>query len=470
MQKRKFKDKKPDPLVRAFFSINPYTEKKFLQVSSLSSLQLKKVLISSGKAFEGWKRLTVRDRKVFIRNLIKILDEKKLELAKRITQEMGKPYSQSAAEIEKCQVLAQYVCRYAESFLKRKILPSSPQKSYVSFQPLGAILGIMPWNFPAWQTFRFALPVLAGGNVVLIKPAPNVMGGALLLKKIFDKAGFPKGVFQNLPISLPQTKELIGHPFIQGVSLTGSVKAGKAVAETAGRHLKKCVLELGGSDPYLILDKAHLELSAKECVLSRMNNNGQSCIAAKRFIVTKKNLKTFSNLVVQKMKTFKMGDPLLSQTTLGPLARKDLQQHLQRQVQALIKRGAKCLLGGLIPKRKGYFYPATVLIIKADKLPAVFTEELFGPAALIIVVKNEAEALKAANASIFGLGSAVFGRDKALAESIVRDKISAGLGSVNRGLHSHPALPFGGIKQSGFGRELSEFGFYEFINIKTIQA
>ncbi len=452
-----------------FRSINPFTEEQFGETPTLLDQELEKKLSLSMHAFSAWSHLDIKEKLVFVQNLKTILREEKQTLSLLITQEMGKPLKQSLTEVEKCVQLCEYVSEQAPAFLKDKThLPSTPKNSYVSFQPLGLILGIMPWNFPCWQVFRFALPVLLGGNTVLVKHAPNVMLCAVQLEALFLKAGFPSGVYQNLPISIEQTKKVISDSRIQGVSLTGSVRAGRAVATLSGQYLKKTVLELGGSDPYVILDSADLDLASAECVASRMNNSGQSCISAKRFIVTSQNAKTFTDLIVKKMKQYKMGDPMLPDTRLGPLARADLRENLHKQVSHLKKKGACALLGAYLPKEKGYFYPPTIL--KSDTIDNVFDfkEELFGPVAWMIFVPDEKSALRTANASPYGLGSAIFCRDTKKAERWARNYLQAGSSVVNQALHSHSALPFGGIKDSGYGRELSGYGFYEFMNVKTI--
>ena len=451
-------------------SVNPYTEEQFSSFPELSPSELNTALDLASQAAALWSKQTIKARTQCVLTLAKELARHKKELALLMTQEMGKPIGQAEAEIQKSISLCQYTAGHAELFLRpRTKLPSAPAGAYVVYRPLGVILGIMPWNFPVWQVCRFALPALLSGNTVLIKHAPNVTGSALCLQKIFLKAGFPKGVYQNLVISVPQTALVIQDQRVQGVSLTGSVKAGREAASLAGRFLKKTVLELGGSDAYLILDSADLELASQECVSSRMINNGQSCIAAKRFIVTQKNADSFIDKVLQKMKYYKMDDPSLPAANLGPCARKDLRLLLHQQVEQL-KVHAELVLGGEVPQRKGYFYPPTVLASRKGRGEAAsFQEELFGPAALVIVVGDEEEGIEAANQSCYGLGAGVFGADLEKAERIARDHLHAGACVVNKALHSHPALPFGGIKDSGYGRELAEWGFYEFMNIKTIQ-
>ena len=454
-----------------FQSINPFTEEKFSEIPALSHQELEAKLNLSHQVFADWSNRHLKERLTFVRSLAGSMDKKKEKLASLITTEMGKPLRQSLSEIEKCLWFCEYIIEQAPFILADKVkLPCAPEKSYVMHQALGVILGIMPWNFPFWQVFRFALPTIIGGNTVLVKHAPNVMLCAIELENLFIKAGFPLGTYQNIPISAEQTEKVITSRYLKGVSLTGSVEAGRAVAALSGQHLKKSLLELGGSDPYLVLDSADLELAAKECVLSRMNNGGQSCIAAKRFIVTKKNEEAFISLVKGEMNTYKMGDPGLKETHLGPLARKDLRDRLDSQVNYLIDKGATLLLGGQVPDRRGYFYPPTILKSSAFSVVSSFEEELFGPVAFVVVVSSEEEAVETANASPYGLGAAIFSRDIVKAEKLAREKIQVGSCVVNQALHSHPALPFGGIKDSGYGRELSAWGFYEFVNVKTIQV
>ena len=452
-----------------FYSVNPCTEEVFNEVAVLSDSEWEQKLCLSDQVFSSWEAKDLTDRITVVKNLIKILDQKKPELAALITKEMGKPIKQSLAELEKCIKFCEYAATQAPAFLAdKKSLPFAPENSYVMYKPLGVILGIMPWNFPFWQVFRFAIPALLVGNSILVKPAPNVMLCGVELEKLFIKAGFPSGVYQNLSISVEQTEKMIINPRIKGLSLTGSVQAGRKVASLAGQYLKKSVLELGGSDPYVILDSADLKQAAKECVLSRMNNNGQSCIAAKRFIVTNKKAEEFSAFIIEEMSVYQMGDPFISENSLGPLARRDLRDHLHSQVNHLVDRGAKSLLGAKVPERKGWFYPPTVLSGSVSSGIDSFDEELFGPVALIIQVSDEEEAAKVANDSSYGLGSAVFSQDREKAEEWARNRLQAGSCAINQALHSHPALPFGGIKDSGYGRELSAWGFYEFVNIKTI--
>jgi succinate-semialdehyde dehydrogenase/glutarate-semialdehyde dehydrogenase len=351
--------------------------------------------------------------------------------------------------------------------LRPEKIETDASNSFVSFQPLGVILAIMPWNYPFWQVFRFAAPGLMAGNAVVLKHASNVPGCSLAIEDIFKKAGFPENLFQNLLISGKQVKRVMEHPLIRAVTLTGSDAAGRAVAASAGKVLKKSVLELGGSDPYIILEDADLEVAAKTCAESRLLNSGQSCIAAKRFVVIEAVRRRFEDMFTEHMAAKKMGNPLKEDVDIGPQARFDLRENLHRQVTESIAKGAECVLGGEIPKGKGAFYPATVLRAVRKGMPA-YEEEIFGPVGAIISVKNEREAIQVANDSSFGLGAAVFTGDIKRGERIATDELEAGCCFVNDFVKSDPRLPFGGIKSSGYGRELSHYGIKEFVNIKTV--
>jgi len=380
---------------------------------------------------------------------------------------MGKPIAQSRAEVEKCAWVCDYYSENAESFLNDEIIETDASKSFVSYQPLGVILAVMPWNFPFWQVIRFAAPTLMAGNTGLLKHASNVTGSALALEDIFKKAGFPENVFRTLLISSKHVKRVIENPIIQAVSITGSVPAGKAVASSAGSVLKKCVLELGGSDPYVILEDADLESAADLCVTSRLINGGQSCISAKRFIIVETVFNKFEKLYVEKMTLKKMGDPFNELNDIGPQASIPLRDELHDQVLRSVKAGAKLLLGGEIPDGDSAFYPATVLSNVTPGMPA-FDEELFGPVAALIKAKDEDDAIKLANQTIFGLGAAVFTKNVKNGERIAKEELNAGNCFVNQFVRSDPRLPFGGVKESGYGRELSPFGIKEFVNIKTV--
>lgn len=415
---------------------------------------------------QSWREESFSRRAELMYRVADILEDKKTTYAELMTTEMGKLYRDAIAEAEKCAWVCRYYAENAARFLAEEVKESDASRSYVRFEPLGVILAIMPWNFPFWQVFRCAVPAIMSGNTVLLKHASNVPGSALAIEEIFQKAGFPRGVFQTLLIDSKSTADVIAAPEVKAVSLTGSEAAGRAVAKTAGKHLKKSVLELGGSDPYLILEDADLALAAEVCTKGRLLNNGQSCIGAKRFIVSERVYEDFLRLFKEKMAAAVMGDPMEDDVDLGPLARADLRDELHQQVSKSLEKGAQCILGGKIPEGKGAYYPATILTEVAPGQPA-YDEELFGPVASVIKVKDEPEAIRVANDSPFGLGAAIFTRNTEAAERIARE-IESGSVFINSMVKSDPRLPFGGIKNSGYGRELSEYGIREFVNIKTI--
>jgi succinate-semialdehyde dehydrogenase/glutarate-semialdehyde dehydrogenase len=384
-----------------------------------------------------------------------------------MTLEMGKPVLQSKAEVEKCAWVCRYYAENAERFLQDEPIATDASKSYAAFQPLGVILGIMPWNFPFWQVFRFAAPTLMAGNTIILKHASNVTRSALAIEKIFSDAGFPDSVFTAILVPGSQAGQVISNPAIKGISLTGSSAAGRAVAMEAGKHLKKCVLELGGSDPYIILADADLDAAIETCVASRLINGGQSCIAAKRFIVDKSIYKQFSEMFVEKFSSIRMGDPMDAANHLGPLARRDLRDELHSQTVRSLSQGAVLAIGGVVPDGAHSFYPPTILLNVTASMPA-FCEELFGPVAPILVAENEQQAISLANNSVYGLGAAVFTKDITRGEHIAKHKLRAGSCFVNAFVKSDPRLPFGGINDSGYGRELSHYGIKEFTNLKSI--
>lgn len=389
------------------------------------------------------------------------------EFARLMAEEMGKPVRDGRAEAEKCAWVCDYYAENAGRFLAPEYVETDAQESFVTFQPLGVILAVMPWNFPFWQVFRFAAPALMAGNTAVLKHASNVPGCALAIEDIFRQAGFPEGVFRTLLVGSNQVDGIIEHPLVRAVTLTGSTPAGRAVAAKAGEMLKKTVLELGGSDAYVVLDDADLDHAVETCVSSRLINSGQSCIAAKRFIVTAKNREAFERRYVERMKRARVGNPLDEATEVGPQARADLRDDLQRQVEESVARGARLLLGGEIPDGPGAFYPPTVLTGVRRGMPA-YEEELFGPVAAIIPVADEEEAIRVANDSVFGLGAALFTQDLERGRRLAAERIEAGTVVVNTFVRSDPRLPFGGIKESGYGRELSHYGIKEFVNIKTV--
>ncbi len=389
------------------------------------------------------------------------------ELSLLMTNEMGKPILQSKSEIDKCALVCDYYADNSEKYLLDEKVETEAGNSFITFRPLGVILAIMPWNFPFWQVFRFAAPNLMAGNAGVLKHSSNVTGCGLAIEKIFREAGFPENLFRTLVVPAGKVEEIIRHDKIKAVTLTGSVPAGRAVAAAAGAVLKKTVLELGGSDPYIILEDADLEKAAELCVTSRLINGGQSCIAAKRFVIVETVYDKFEKLFTDKMRSKIMGDPLLEETNIGPQARIDLRDELHSQVLRSVECGARILLGGKVPENKGAYYPPTVLANVLPESPA-YKEELFGPVAALIKAKDEADAIRIANDTVFGLGAAVFTKDTARGEKIAREKLIAGNCFVNDFVKSDPRLPFGGVKESGYGRELSVFGIREFVNIKTV--
>lgn len=448
-------------------STNPSNETIIQDYAPHSAEEIKLKINATAKAWEGWRKTTFNERAKAMFNLASILNSKKADLGRVITMEMGKPLKESIAEVEKCAWVCEYYAENTESFLSDNTIETDASKSYVAYQPLGVILAVMPWNFPFWQVFRFLAPNLMGGNCGILKHASNVSGCALSIEALVLEAGFPKNVFNTLLVSGKNVNQIVENPLVKAVTLTGSTEAGKKVAEKAGAVLKKCVLELGGSDAYLVLEDADLEMAAETCANARLINNGQSCIAAKRFIVVETVLKEFTLLLVSKMKAKQMGDPFNESTDLGPMATLSLRDDLHKQVEKSIALGAQCLLGGKIPEGAGAFYPATVLANVKKGMPA-FDEELFGPVAAVIMAKNTKEAIAIANDSEFGLGGAVFTSDVEKGNDIARNELEAGSIFVNQGVKSDPRLPFGGIKQSGYGRELGLHGLLEFMNIKTI--
>lgn len=448
-------------------SINPTTNELIQEYKEFSLSEIELRLTNLHQIFLNWKKTDFNKRSYCIRQIAKVLRGNIETYSKLMATEMGKPIKEGRAEIEKCALCCDFYADNAEKFLESELITTDAKKSFITFQPLGVVLAVMPWNFPFWQVFRFAVPALMAGNVCALKHASNVSGCALVIEKIFQQIDFPQQIFQTLLISSKHVDVLIKNPHVAAVTLTGSTAAGQAVASTAGKVIKKTVLELGGSDAYVILDDADLELASTVCVAARLTNSGQSCIAAKRFIVVTKHHEIFEKLFVKKMSAIIMGDPLDETSQVGPQARSDLRDTLHQQVQRSIAQGAQCLLGGIIPNTPGAFYPPTVLTNVKKGMPA-YDEELFGPVAAIIIVANEQEAIKVANDSSFGLGAAIFSQDLKKAETIAANELQAGSVFVNTQVRSDPRLPFGGIKQSGYGRELSHYGIKEFVNIKTV--
>ena len=447
-----------------FTSINPMNGQLIGSYSEDSAEAVESKLTAVYAARSDWVRQGVEHRAAALLRLAEALEANIEPLARSMVLEMGKPIRQARAEVRKCATLCRYTCQHGPADLRPQQVDLGGRQAMVRFDPLGCVLGIMPWNFPYWQALRLAVPTLLAGNAVLIKPAPNVLASAEALLSLLHQAGIP--VIENLRTGNARTAAVIADPRIAGVSLTGSRTAGRAVAALAGRHLKKCVLELGGSDPYLVLADADVTLAAERCVAGRFNNTGQTCIAAKRWIVVDAVYDAFRTAVLERMTAMKSGDPMLDKTQLGPMARADLRIALDTQVQQSIAAGANCTLGGVIPDGEGCYYPPTLLEQVRPGMPA-FDDELFGPVAALIRAADDEDAVRLANHSRMGLGAAVFSADAEKALSIAA-RLEAGNVAINDFVRSDPRLPFGGIKESGYGRELATYGMHEFVNIKTV--
>lgn len=448
-------------------SVNPATEEILHSYDLLSDPTVEHKIEEAYRAHLSWKITSFAERKNLMYQLADVLVSNKEELALLITAEMGKPITPAREEIDKCIWLCHHFADHAADYLAPKFITTEMRTAKVCYNPLGVIFGIMPWNFPYWQVLRFAVPTIMAGNAVLLKHATVTLGVGNSIENLFRQADFPSKLFQHLIVDNQGVARIIEHQMIAAVTLTGSGQAGSSVAAHAGKFLKKSVLELGGSDPYIVLDDADLDLAAQCIVKSRLNNSGQVCIAAKRVIVIKSVETELINRILKYMSSFIMGDPLDPLTQIGPLARKDLRETLHTQIQKSVKQGAKLLQGGIIPKRTGFYYPPTLLTQVVPGMPA-FDEELFGPVVVVCSVDNESEAIAYANMGIYGLGAAVFTRDEHKGERIATKDIDAGVCFVNSMVVSDPRLPFGGIKASGYGRELGREGILEFVNIKTI--
>lgn len=446
-----------------FKSINPYNGKKIETFKALSDIQLTKKLEKSVQAFEIWRKVPLKERIALMKKAGQVLRDNEERYAKTITLEMGKPIKESRAEVNKCAWVCDYYAENAATFLADKIIETDAQKSFVRHDPIGTVLAIMPWNFPFWQVFRFAAPTLTAGNVGLLKHASNVYGCAENIEEVFKKAGFPDGVFQNLIVHHDKIEDIITHDAVKAVTLTGSEKAGSSVAELAGKNLKKSLLELGGSNAFIVWDDADIDKTVATALTARMLNCGQSCIAAKRFILMEGIYDEFVEKFTQGVIELKSGDPMEEDTKVGPLARVDLAEQLQKQVQGSIEKGATLILGG---KQNGAYHEPTVLGNVKPGMPA-FDEETFGPLAAMIKVKTIEEAFEVSELSTYGLGVTVCTTniEKALEYA---SEVSDGAYFINELVKSDPRLPFGGQKRSGYGRELSKDGMMEFVNRKTI--
>lgn len=450
-------------------TVDPTTGETVATFDPLSEAELDAAIGRAHAAQRGWARRSLGERTRLLGRAGEVLRARKDELAALMALEMGKPLAEGFSEVEKCAWVCEHYAEHAARFLAPRAVGSDASRSEVVVRPLGVVLAIMPWNFPFWQVFRFAAPALALGNAGLLKHAESVPQCARAIAEVFAEAGAPEGVFVNLPLEVEAVAGVIADPRVRGVTLTGSTPAGREVAAAAGAALKPTVLELGGSDPYLILEDADLEHAATQCVTSRLINSGQSCIAAKRLVVVEAVRERFEQLVVEGMRAAKVGPPSEEGCSVGPMARADLRDALQDQVERSVAAGARCLLGGERRSGPGFFVSPTVLTDVAPGMPA-YDEELFGPVAAIVPVADEAEAIRVANDTPYGLGAAVFTADVERGWRIARDELEAGCCFVNGFVRSDPRLPFGGIKDSGYGRELGAAGLLAFANVKTLWA
>ncbi|MDH4283720.1 MAG: NAD-dependent succinate-semialdehyde dehydrogenase [Gallionellaceae bacterium] len=447
-------------------SLNPATNQLLQTYASWGSAHLQKALEKANSAQQGWAQTPFAVRANVLREAAAHLRAQCDQYALLITQEMGKLLREARAEVEKCASVCDYYAEHAENFLRDEPVESDAGRSYIAHYPLGVLFAIMPWNFPFWQVFRAAAPALMAGNAVALKHAPNVPKCALAIEAIFRDSGLPEGLFTSLMIEVEQAAEAIASPHVHAVTLTGSEAAGRKVAALAGQHLKKCVLELGGSDPFIVLHDADLELALNNAIASRFLNCGQSCIAAKRFILAPQIADDFLREFKSRVEALKLGDPMDDTTQIGPMARADLRDMLHRQVRDSIAQGAVAVAGCQPAEREGYFYQPSILDHVTDKVCA-WREELFGPVAIIIRASSELDALRIANETRFGLGSSIWSRDTARAEQLAM-QLQAGCTFINGMVKSDPRLPFGGTKASGYGRELSRLGILEFVNAKTV--
>lgn len=447
-------------------SLNPFTEEVNAEFDAMGYAQCEKAAEEARIAFIDWERTLLAGRTECVKKTGEVLRRGKKRFAEIITKEMGKPIVQSFSEIDKCAWLCDYYAETSSRFLGKETIETGAQSSYVSFEPLGVILGIMPWNFPFWQVLRFAIPVLTAGNVCLLKHSSNVPMSGLAIQEIFDAAGYPANVFRSVLTRSDAVLRLIENEKVDGVSLTGSVGAGSEVASLAGKHLKKVVLELGGSDPFIVLDEANISQAVEAAIAARMFNTGQSCIAAKRFIVLKSVAADFQHRIVERFKSLKMGNPMDESTHIGPVARREFVRILDEQLADAVKKGGKVFYSqGPLPEKGFFFRPVVVTNVTLEM--RIVKEEVFGPIAPILVAEDDEEAIALANATPYGLGASIWSWNTARAKRLSR-RIQAGFVAINDLVRSDPRLPFGGVKHSGVGRELSQYGLKEFVNVKTV--
>ncbi len=448
-----------------FKSIFPYNQELVAEYPLMDNSQLGKAIQNATDAYLHWRKMSFGERAIVLKQVAAILRRDQEALATLITREMGKVIAEARGEVEKCAVTALYYAEHAESFLQDELLEAGYTKSFVSYEPIGVVLGIMPWNFPFWQVFRYAAPTLMAGNTTLLKHAPNVCGCAIAMEKIFLEAGAPKGVFTSIIIDTPAVEKILSSDAVQAVTLTGSERAGSSVASLAGRFIKKSVMELGGSDALILLADADMQAAVSVALNSRMLNAGQSCIGAKRFIILKEAEAAFSQEFLNQLKNLKQGDPFDKNISTGPMARPDLVEALEKQLHNSVKKGARLEYGGEV---EGCNFKPALLTQVAEGMPA-FDEETFGPLAAMTIAKDEAEAIRLANESRYGLAGSVWTRDIEKGIAIAK-KMETGAVFINALVKSDPRLPFGGIKKSGYGRELGRHGILEFVNAKTIVA
>ena len=447
-------------------TINPATGETVKTFTALTDAEIENALALADRAFRDYRRVSFDTRSQWMQNAANLLEENAETYAKIMTLEMGKPITAAIAEVKKSAAVCRFYAENAAQFLADVPAESDASNSFIAYEPLGAILAVMPWNFPFWQVFRFAAPALMAGNVGLLKHASNVPQCALAIGEIFQKAGFPEGVFQTLLVGSNKVAQIITDDRVKAGTLTGSEPAGASLASLAGQNIKKTVLELGGSDPFIVLETADINAAVEAAVTARMLNNGQSCIAAKRFILISSIADEFEIRMAEKFAALKIGDPMLPDTEVGPLATPDILTELHQQVQICVEAGAKVLTGGQLLEQPGNFYPPTILTQIPEGTPA-YSEEFFGPVALIFRVNSLDEAITFANSTIFGLGASGWTTNQAEQERLIRE-LEAGAVFINGLVKSDPRLPFGGIKRSGYGRELSSQGIHEFVNIKTV--
>jgi succinate-semialdehyde dehydrogenase/glutarate-semialdehyde dehydrogenase len=450
-------------------TINPTTEEVLTTFDDHTDAEVEAIVEAAHNAFSDWRRRPLKERADVIREIASLLRERSDELAKVMTDEMGKVLAHGKREIELCAQICEWTADNAARELDEEERPLDGGRAIITYQPVGIIFGIQPFNFPAYQVIRYSIPQLVAGNAVLLKHAHSVWGSAMFLERLYHDAGVPADLFRALKISSDQSNDLIAHPLIRGVTLTGSGNAGSVVAAEAGKHLKKTVMEFGSNDAYLVLADADIATAVEVCTRARIYNNGETCVAAKRFVVVDAIYDEFVAAFVEQLETIEVGDPNDEATDLGPMAREDLRDGLHEQVMASVDSGAKLTMGGTIPDQPGFFYPVTVLEDVTPGMPA-YDDELFGPVAAIIRVADDSEAMRVANDSRFGLGGGIISADVDKAIAMAIDEFDTGMININGYNLANPQLPFGGVKDSGYGREHGGFGLKEFVNVKSIQV